>query len=73
MTFNYKNFKFDVATSSWKVLPKWHEMDCRLSFNLLPLVQNRFILVVSENDPIMFDTQMEQWIKLTQNYVYPDL
>ena len=23
MSFNQKNFKFDVATNAWKVLPKW--------------------------------------------------
>ena len=32
------NFRYDIATNQWHPLPEWKEEDCRISFNLLPLV-----------------------------------
>lgn len=62
-----------MHSNHWINLPQWREEDTRMSFNLLPIVQNRYILVVSEHNPMMFDTWKKSWIRLTQNEVYPDL
>ena len=61
-----KNFKYNIATGKWTELPNWDPDDYRLSFNLLPLIENRFILVVSEHSPRLFDTKSDKWIKLKQ-------
>ena len=62
-----KNYKFDVASGEWTRLPDWKPSFCRLSFNLLPLLQNRFILVVSEYKPVLFDTQTDQFVRIKQS------
>ena len=49
-----KCFKYDVARNTWTNI-----MDLdgfRLSFNLLPLINNRFILLISQEDHLMLDT-----------------
>ena len=33
-----------------------------MSFNLMPLVGNRYILVVSQKDHMIFDTLLEIWV-----------
>ena len=58
------NFRYDIAANSWKRLDDWQNSHYRISFNLLPLVDNRFILVVSEKDPYLFDTQRDCWIRI---------
>ena len=55
------NYKYDIASSSFKELPDWNSQ--QNSFNLLPLNHNRYILVVSDR-PYLFDTETEQWIEL---------
>ena len=60
------NFRYDIAANSWKRLDDWQNNHYRISFNLLPLVDNRFILVVSEKDPYLFDTQRDCWIRIEQ-------
>lgn len=55
------NLKYDVATGTFKELPVWNSE--QYSFNLLPLNQNRYILVVSDQ-PYLFDTETEKWIEL---------
>ena len=42
--YTIENYRYDVATDTWAKLPDWSYDWCRLSFNLLPLVDNRFIL-----------------------------
>ena len=61
-----RNFKYDLASGNWTELPRWRPHDYRLSFNLLPLIDNRFILVVSEDRPRLLDTKTDTWITLTQ-------
>ena len=51
-----KNYKFNIATNEWKEIPDWQPGLYRLSFNLLPLIENRYILIVSEKFPLLFDT-----------------
>ena len=51
-----KNFKYDVDKNEWKEVMPWKIGYYRLSFNLLPLIENRFILVISHRKPVLFDT-----------------
>ena len=60
------NYKFNVATQAWTKLPSWEPGMYRLSFNLLPLVENRYILIVSEKYPFLFDTRTDKFIRLEQ-------
>ena len=59
-------FKFDVQTQKFSEIEEWPLERNRYSFNLLPLINNRFILIVSENDPYLIDTKTDQWIQLSQ-------
>ena len=55
------NYKYDVASRTFKETALWNSE--QYSFNLLPLNQNRYILVVSDL-PYLFDTETEKWIEL---------
>ena len=35
-----------------------------MSFNVLPLLANRYILIVSQKDHVMLDTKTDQWINI---------
>ena len=61
-----ENYKFNVATKAWTKLPNWEPGMYRLSFNLMPLVENRYILIVSEKFPFLFDTNTDKFIRLEQ-------
>ena len=61
-SFSRKSYKYDIATDSWNGLPDIPS-DV-FSFNLLPLVNNRYILIVSDAMKLMFDTKRETWITI---------
>ena len=65
--YQRRNFKYELALDKWSELKPWEvREDYRLSFNLLPLIDNRFILVVSEDRPKLYDTQCNEWVNLEQ-------
>ena len=51
--FQEKNFKYDIATGQWQQVPDMPSM--LFSFNLIPLINYRYILVVA-HEPLLFDT-----------------
>ena len=55
-TFAYQPqcFKYDVAKDNWTSIPDMPGF--RMSFNLTSILNHRFILVVSHNDHVIFDT-----------------
>ena len=60
-----KNFKYDIEANKWKQLPNLlQSWGFRISFNLLPLCDFKFILIVSSRDSLLFDTQRDQFIVL---------
>ena len=61
-----KCFKYDVLSKNFTEIPEWPNNHYRLSFNLLPLIDNRFILIVSDSHPYMLDTKTDKWIQLSQ-------
>ena len=62
--FQPLNFKYDVAYDEWTQIRDWSHGNYRLSFNLLPIVANRIIMVVSGSRPIMYDTEEDEFIRL---------
>ena len=62
--YQTKNHKYDLATNTWTRLPDVNELEGIFSFNLLPLFENRFILVISEGRPShkLFDTLTDEWV-----------
>ena len=61
-----QNYKYNIGENKWTKIAKWEHGHYRLSFNLLPIIENRFILVISENKPCLMDTKTDQWIPLHQ-------
>ena len=53
-------FKYDVARNAWSSIDDLEGF--RLSFNLLPLINNRYILLISQEDHLMLDTKTDRWI-----------
>ena len=66
------NYKYDIAKNEWKEICRWGPDDYRLSFNLLPLIENRFIMVISQEKPYLMDTKTDKWVRLNQKG-HPDL
>lgn len=52
-------------------LPEFEQF--HMSFNLMPLLANRYILVIAQSDCVMLDTETDTWIKVDMPDVYSDL
>ena len=61
--FQTANYRYDIASGEWHELPDM-PIDA-FSFNLIPLDENRYILLVCDHS-ILFDTEEEVWIVLAQ-------
>lgn len=57
-----RHLKYDVDSGEWTRLPDWPAD--QYSFNLIPLMQNRYILVVSDM-PVLYDTERDEWIEIS--------
>ena len=55
-------FKYNIAKDKWTALPELE--DFRMSYNLLPLLEHRYILLVSQAPCVMLDTHRDTWIKV---------
>ena len=47
--YQTKNFKYDINSDTFTEVEQYGQNDYRISFNLLPLISNRFILFVSND------------------------
>ena len=65
-TFQPHNYKYDIEKDEWKEICRWIPGNYRLSFNLLPLIENRFIMVISQEKPYLLDTKTDKWVRLHQ-------
>ena len=61
MEFQEKNYKYDIATGQWQQVPDMPSM--LFSFNLIPLINYRYILVVA-HEPLLFDTETDSWVPM---------
>ena len=59
---------YDIARDEWSSLPE-HE-NFKMSFNLMPLLANRYILVVSQKESVMLDTKKNAWVKVEMSSEY---
>ena len=57
------NFKYDIVRNEWSTIVEWEEF--HLSFNLLPLINDRYILVISQRDHVIYDIKADAWIPVT--------
>ena len=65
--YQEQNFKYDVAKDEWTSVMSWMPGYYEISFNLLPLLENRFILVIKRSKLVLFDTETDKFIKLQQH------
>lgn len=61
----YECFKYDLATNKWHTLPDILDNSKRISFNMLPLLDDRYILFVHSREHLIFDTLTNTWIKVS--------
>ena len=66
MFFQPKNFKYNVALDKYDALPDWPEDMYRISFNLLPILNNELILVISQDKHLLFDVGSEKFIPVVK-------
>ena len=57
------NFKYDIGRNEWSTIVEWEQF--HLSFNLLPLINDRYILVISQRDHVIYDIKADAWIPVT--------
>ena len=54
-------YRFDVASNQWHSLP--NSPKDIFSHNLLPILENRFIVLITQPMKLIFDTLYEVWVK----------
>ena len=55
-----------MALDKYDPLPDWPEDMYRISFNLLPILNNELILIISQDKHLLFDVGSERFIPVAK-------